>query len=305
MHDNRIIETEIYYKTTNNHHYLEYNSFHPTHIKENIPYNLAKRIIVFTSNPQKETEELQNLRKWLLDSDYPPAIINKAFHNAKLQGPAPDPKKKAEIIPFVTEYCTNFTNNGVVKKANMLLQNCPDMDTKKCFENKKIVMAYRQPPNILRELTSAKFDSVKIITKPKGIFKCNDKKCKICNLYMIECKSFKVADNETWEVPTHITCQSTKVLYFQICTGCDHESNVGKTNNLRYRINNHISSCRLGTSTDKFDNHVYHCKRDNNEPYFKLMVLMEVNEIEKLLIYEDYFHKRGFDTINRSRAKTQ
>ena len=136
LHDNRIIETEIYYKATNNHHYLEYNSFHPNHIKNNIPYNLAKRIIVFTTNSEKETKELQNLRVWLRNSNYPPAIINKAFHNAKLQGPAPDPKKKVQVIPFVTGYCDNYTNNGIVKKANMLIQNCPDTDTKECFEKK-------------------------------------------------------------------------------------------------------------------------------------------------------------------------
>ena len=164
-------------------------------------------------------------------------------------------------------------------------------------------MAYRQPPNILRELTSAKFDTINKSRKPKGIFKCDNKKCKICKLYMVECKSFKLANNEIWEVPTHITCQSTKVIYFQICTGCDHESNIGKTNNFRLRTNNHISACRLGTSTDKFDNHVYNCKKDRSEPYFKIMILMEVNEVEKLLVYEESFHKRGFDTINKTRAK--
>ena len=120
---------------------------------------------------------------------------------------------------------------------------------------------------------------------------------------MVECKSFKLANNEIWEVPTHITCQSTKVIYFQICTGCDHESNIGKTNNFRLRTNNHISACRLGTSTDKFDNHVYNCKKDRSESYFKIMILMEVNEVEKLLVYEESFHKRGFDTINKTRAK--
>ena len=48
------IETDIYYKDTNTHDYLDYNSHHPKHIKDNIPYNLAKKIIVFCSNSTTE-----------------------------------------------------------------------------------------------------------------------------------------------------------------------------------------------------------------------------------------------------------
>ena len=64
----------------------------------------------------------------------------------------------------------------------------------------------------------------------------------------------------------------------------------------------HITSCRNGNTSDKFDNHVHSCKNDDVEPYFKLYVLLEVNNINKLLVYEDYFHKQGMDTINRNKA---
>ena len=40
--DNHKVETDIHYKSTNSHRYLNYNSFHPGHIKDNVPYNLAK-----------------------------------------------------------------------------------------------------------------------------------------------------------------------------------------------------------------------------------------------------------------------
>ena len=44
LHPSGKIETDIYYKPTNNHFYLDFNSHHPNHTKSNIPYNLAKRI---------------------------------------------------------------------------------------------------------------------------------------------------------------------------------------------------------------------------------------------------------------------
>ena len=42
---------------------------------------------------------------------------------------------------------------------------------------------------------------------------------------------------------------------------------------------------------------------NNTEPYFQLMVLMELKNVNKLLLYESYFHKKGFDTINRAATK--
>ena len=113
---------------------------------------------------------------------------------------------------------------------------------------------------------------------------------------------FKVSNGVTWRVSSHITCQSKMVVYYLVCLGCNKTSNVGKTNVLRKRTNGHISSCKLGESSDRFDNHVFSCKKDNSEPLFKLFVLMEVNDYDKLLVYENYFHKQGFDTLNQQKS---
>ena len=54
------IDTDIFYKNTNNHDYLNYENHHPNHTKRNIPYNLAKRIIVFCSNDSTVKIRQQN-----------------------------------------------------------------------------------------------------------------------------------------------------------------------------------------------------------------------------------------------------
>ena len=41
--ENGDILTDIYYKATNTHDYLSYDSHHPQHVKDNIPYVLAKK----------------------------------------------------------------------------------------------------------------------------------------------------------------------------------------------------------------------------------------------------------------------
>ena len=47
------ISTDVYYKDTNTHDYLPHDSSHQEYYKENIPYSLAKRIIVFETDPEK------------------------------------------------------------------------------------------------------------------------------------------------------------------------------------------------------------------------------------------------------------
>ena len=89
LHPYRTFETDIYYKDTNFHDYHLFDSAHPGHSKGNVPYNLAKRIIVFVSNEEKTEYILNDLKNWLKSSKHPENIINRAFHNAILQFPAP------------------------------------------------------------------------------------------------------------------------------------------------------------------------------------------------------------------------
>ena len=71
LHQNGRLETDIFYKETNSHDYLNYFSHHPEHTKQNISYNLAKRITVFVSDEEKMNERLSELRTWLLSRSYP------------------------------------------------------------------------------------------------------------------------------------------------------------------------------------------------------------------------------------------
>ena len=88
---------------------------------------------------------------------------------------------------------------------------------------------------------------------------------------------------------------------------CDHkEAYIGKTvgNNVvgfKSRISQHISDFRTGTSTCKFPIHVYHCNIKNKclkEPYFQLNIMMKLKDSRQLELYQNHFHKNGYDTID-------
>ena len=63
LHENNEIETEIYYKETNSHDYLDFRSHHAKHVIENIPFNLAKRIICFHFKWIKDRKAFRKSKK--------------------------------------------------------------------------------------------------------------------------------------------------------------------------------------------------------------------------------------------------
>ena len=211
LHHNGKIETDIFYKETNNHDYLPYDSQHPEHIKKNIPYNLAKRIIVFCSDSNTERNRLSELESWLLRCNYPRNVIRKAFHNAKLQGPAPKPKK-SNTIPFVTTFTSNYNCGNIPKISERLLKNSTSERTKNIFKDTRTVLAQKQPKNLLRQLTIAKFDTTPNDVIASGMFKCKDKRCVLCRDYIVECASFMTSSNVEWQIRCKITCN----IYFHI-----------------------------------------------------------------------------------------
>ena len=109
------ISTDVYYKDTNTHDYLPYDSAHPESCKKNVPYNLAKRIIIFVTDPEKVELRLNELRILLKNNKYPDHIISNAFYNAKLQGPTPKPKKNSNNILFVASFHEDTDNKIVMK----------------------------------------------------------------------------------------------------------------------------------------------------------------------------------------------
>ena len=282
-----------------------YNSHHPPHVKNNIPYTLAKKIIVFCSSRFVE-KRLDELRTSLLACGYPSHIIEKGFHNARLQGPAPDPKFNKKALPMVSTYHSNLDSKKIIATSRELLSKAKDERLKNVFSDHSPILALKQPPNLLRQLTSAKFTSSVHIPQENGLFRCKDKKCKLCRLYIQQCKSFTVADGTEWTIKGHITCQSKNVVYYLWCIFCNGKvSKTGKTNNFRKRMNNHISECGSGKTTDKFDLHVHQCMKEHgkyNQPYFKIFAYFEVSHPKLLIPYEDHLHTKNYDTISKHKV---
>ena len=128
----------------------------------------------------------------------------------------PNPSRQNKILPVIFTYSSNYSNNGVVKQANILLQNRGNNEIKNTFKNTKVVLAHRQPPNILRRLSKARFKSSDSDHLPNGLYSSKQKICKICKLYLKECTSFRTANDFEWIIKCHISCNSCNVILLEM-----------------------------------------------------------------------------------------
>ena len=150
--------------------------------------------------------------------------------------------KKKKVLPLVTTFYSNYDNSNIAQQANLLLDSCTNNRIKDVFEDHGVITAYKQPPNLLKKLSQARFDSFAQVRPENGQFRCHNKLCKLCALYIKECKSFITANGYNWIIKNHITCNSKNVLYYLVCLACKEMTYTGKTNIARKRMNVHFVS---------------------------------------------------------------
>ncbi|XP_056017979.1 uncharacterized protein LOC125668012 isoform X3 [Ostrea edulis] len=77
------IITDLYYKNTDSHQYLMFNSCHPSHTKRNIPFNMARRICTIVIDEDHRNTRLSELKIFLCRQKYPPKLIETVIQKAK------------------------------------------------------------------------------------------------------------------------------------------------------------------------------------------------------------------------------
>ena len=82
IEDNKI-KTKLYKKPTDNKQYLHFNSEHPKHVKEAIPYAQALRYRRIIEDNNIFKTEIDKLKNSFLVRNYPEDVINKAIHRVE------------------------------------------------------------------------------------------------------------------------------------------------------------------------------------------------------------------------------
>ena len=198
-----MIHFDIYYKPTNAFSYLRYNSSHPKHTIDNIALSLGKRIVRIVSE-NRETR-LDELRSRLINRDHPPKVIDTAL----LKLFQPQTEKKEENITFVHTYNPGLRYNR--DQLKYCLKQSNHHKILEVFGDTDVILATRQPANLRKMLTKAKFDLIPEVKyrPPPGLYPCGN--CTYCDRgYIRQMDNFRVVGENlyvsTWTFTRHFTC---------------------------------------------------------------------------------------------------
>ena len=137
--------------------------------------------------------------------------------------PKLDENKDLEKIIFTRTFNPNHVIN--LNKLTRSLENIRSNELKQCFQNKTVQLATRQPKNLRKILTKAKFEENPLPSPVKefGFFPCNDCIYHRCG-YFKPCKSFQSKVNDRsmiWRYKRCINCDSKNVNYILMCNTGD------------------------------------------------------------------------------------
>ena len=109
--------TDIHYKTTDTHQYLDFISSHPQHTKINITYNLARRICTIVDDEKVRDTRLKKLQLMLRKRNYPKGLVQTGINKAKtlnqLELRTVQPKQTTDNpVTLVTKF---NPNNPIIK----------------------------------------------------------------------------------------------------------------------------------------------------------------------------------------------
>ena len=138
---NGAIHTDLYIKPTDGHQYLHYQSSHPLHIKNSIPYSQALRVSRICSSEKDFKTHVSHMKEWFLARGYSEIVVNNQIDKVVF-GRDQSVKKKLEIgIRFVTNYHPKVNQLGKLIR-DLLPFLCSDGVVQKVFLPPPIV-SYR------------------------------------------------------------------------------------------------------------------------------------------------------------------
>ena len=265
---NKELLFDMFYKPTNSFTYLKYSSCHPRHTRNNIAGSLARRIIQLVSTEEGRQQRLDDLSVHLQQRGHTEENINMAF--LKVMQPRQAPPQGESIV------FTRTFNPGHVFDKNAIkscITGVKRRELVKSFGQKRILLATRQPPNLKKLLTSAKFHLNPTPREPRkvGLIPCGN--CKYCSTgYIVGATGFDFVSKDgrviEWTYNRLFSCRSMNILYLLKCKRC-RENYLGKSDSTKRRVGKHKSDVLIPENSNcrVCADHLRDCSK-LVEPYF-------------------------------------
>ena len=234
--DSDMISSTVFYKPTDSHSYLRYDSHHPERCKNAIPFSQFLRLRRICSDDGDFADQVENMEQFFLSRGYPKHITNRAKTKVAMIPRSEslrekDPSESTGIIPLVIPYHEFGRKvSHIVHKNAKILAKSRDIG---CLFDNNILTAYCNTKNLKERLVHSKLLSNEI----PGTFACGSSKCKMCSFVLnTDCVT---GPTGSFTIKTSFNCCSCDVIYCILCIKCG-ELYIGETGReLRKRFGEH------------------------------------------------------------------
>ena len=245
--------TDLYRKPSDRCQYLLPSSCHPSHVTQNIPYNLCYRLLRICSNKETLEKRLAELKEFLETRSYRPRCIDDAI-NRVLNIPREEALKKVERKEnerpvFVITYNPALPSlTQILKKHWKVMIKDPYL--KEVFPEPPMV-AYRRAKNLRDKLVKAKLPPPPTRKKRQlpGMKKCNKSGCEVCPFVRKGVELKIPISQKTVKLNASVDCTSKNTVYCIFCnkSGCN-QIYVGQSQReLKLRFSEHKTSVRTNS----------------------------------------------------------
>ena len=240
---------------------------------------------------------MNELKTALTHQKYPKRIIENGIEKAisinKSELRLVREKPNDSIITYVSTFDPKQPELFHAIQQNLPILYEDDL-MKEIIQKYTIIKSTRQPNNLKRLLTKAKF------TDTQELPKCNRPKCGVCE-HLITENEFVFQCGKTFNVKTTMSCEVRNLIYVIRCGGCQEEY-IGETGNtLRHRLTAYRQQIRdASTRMLYISGHVANCAK-NQSIKFQILPLykMQNDNMTSRKMKENYFINLFKPKLNR------
>ncbi len=237
-HGNKL-STKAYSKPTDSHNYLSYQSCHPHHCKQGLPYSQFLRIRRLCSNITDFETKVLDMANHFIRRGYPIHLVQTAMLDARrkdrdvLLHPVPKTTEMPKQAFFITTFHPHFAEIQKVVKSNWELLGKSGY-TCEIFEH-KFITGYKRLPNIKDKLVNARVqnapNTLVMASRPKSGKKCKRArtgKCRYCPKINHSGKITSTFSGREYSARGKVDCKNSNLIYCITCTRCKIQY-VGQT----------------------------------------------------------------------------
>ena len=217
------ISTSVFYKPTDAHSYLNYESCHPESCKNAIPKSQFLRLRRICSDEQDFKIQCKKMTTFFVKRGYPQKVLDHALDSIsqipRSDALKPKPKRSKDRVPLVLTYHPHNVAIRDILFRNFKSIVLKDEQMAEIFKSPPIT-AYRKGKSLRQHLVSSNFKGTSKLSRSnyKGTKPCRRPNCVTCPFTW---ETDEVQGPETsFTIKTGFTCITENVVYAIRCKRC-------------------------------------------------------------------------------------